>query len=84
MLGWVGWVGGCMGEGSEQHIDWRTFPEPSSFPLKLYLHWPLTVGDISVFKGMQINELNLQWCDKLTGAWVRVGGSWMGEVGLDQ
>ena len=56
-----------MGEGSKLHIDWITFPEPSSFPLTLSLHWPLTLGDISVFKGMQINKLNLYKCYNVTG-----------------
>ena len=41
--------------------------ECSSFPITLSLHWPLTLGDMSVFKGMQINELNLSECYEVTG-----------------
>ena len=66
-----------MRDGPKQHvIDWRTFPEPSSFPLTVSLHWPLTVGDIAVFKGMQINKLNLEWCKNITGGSEWVGRGW--------
>ena len=48
-----------------------TFPEPSSIPLTLSLKWPLTPGNIEVFKDMPLKELTLEDCNMLTGEWAR-------------
>ena len=44
------------------------------FPLlTLSLKWPLTQGDIEVFKDMPIEKLDLENCEELTGEWARKG-----------
>ena len=50
-----------------------TFPEPSSIPLTISLKWPLTPGNIKVFKDMPLKELDLRACKQLTGEWARKG-----------
>ena len=54
-----------------------TFPGTFFISLHPSSTYPITPGDIEVFKGMQIKELNLQQCSNLIGECAELG--WWGQ-----
>ena len=71
-VSWVGWIGWneVDGRGLKASPE-DPSQEPSSVLLTPSLPSPHSIypGDIEVFKDMQIKELNLDSCHKLTGEW---------------